>query len=351
MINDEIQEQNSGDNSTNVQAKNIIINNGITVTEARDIALDIYKSNFLKLSESAASIAIDRVNSFTDKFLKELFKENQGVISEFGGPSLQIALLSAQKECAKSGDEVLEDTLCNILIERAKESARSLKQITFDEAISVVPKLTGKHLDILTFNLLVNEGHYYIKSEGRLQLYLSDLIEFYVEIGILSPEITHIEYVGCCRSNAKNYGKPFPLNIVDVYPGMFTNGFDIKTYKKEVGNDDKFTRLLIKCPYHHENVQLNAHSIGDLHNLFKEGEYSKDEKLKIIGFIKKGVMDSKQLKAVFVQIDPNSEIIFKGTHSNIYTLELTPVGVAIALSNMQRKVGHQIPWPYRMREA
>lgn len=49
IVKDEVQTQSAGDSSFNVQAKNIVINQGLTTSEAKEIALDIYQANFMKL--------------------------------------------------------------------------------------------------------------------------------------------------------------------------------------------------------------------------------------------------------------------------------------------------------------
>ena len=129
MVKDHIQKQEGGDNSTNLQAKNITINHGLSYADACDIALDIYHSNFIKLSESAASIASERAISFSEKFLTELYQNSPDAAVSFETPALQSALYNAQKEYAKSGEQFLSDTLCNLLIERAKDNDRGIKQL------------------------------------------------------------------------------------------------------------------------------------------------------------------------------------------------------------------------------
>ena len=172
-MKDENQNQKGGDYSSNIQAKNIVINTGISVSEAREIALDIFKSNFIALSNEAADIATERATSFSKKFLEDLYKENESASSQFQSPAMQMALLTAQREYAKSGDEAIGDSLCNLLISRANETERSLKQLATEEAINIVPKLTKKQLDILTLNFLANDAYYYINSSIGVSEYVN----------------------------------------------------------------------------------------------------------------------------------------------------------------------------------
>jgi hypothetical protein len=57
MINDRVQKQEAGDGSTNLQGQSIVIHQGISYADAREIALDVYKANFIQLSQEAADLA------------------------------------------------------------------------------------------------------------------------------------------------------------------------------------------------------------------------------------------------------------------------------------------------------
>ena len=46
MIKRNVQNQKSGDNSINLQGRDITVYTGITYSEAKDIALDVFKNNF-----------------------------------------------------------------------------------------------------------------------------------------------------------------------------------------------------------------------------------------------------------------------------------------------------------------
>lgn len=350
-MKDEIQSQQAGDDSVNVQAKNIIINAGVTATEARDIALDIYRANFLKLSEAAASLATERVTRFTESFLEKLYAQDKKAIEQFETPALQMSLLAAQRECAKSDEASLQDSLCNLLIARANEPHRGLKQIAIEEAISVTPKLTEKQLDILTLNFIIKDCYYYVGTWG-LQNYVRQwLSRFVVAVEYQSPEISHLEFTGCAKLPHQSYDKPFPMNIIQSYPGLFTNGFELIQYEQSVGSDEKFTRLLKTSERDPGKVQLIHGTYETLNVALKSDEYADEEKKRVREFIKKGAISHKEMQEDIIKIDSATEPLFKPGSSSIFNLELNPVGVAVALANFQRKVGYSLPWPYRMRNA
>jgi len=101
MIDKTTQKQGSGDNSTNLQGKEIVINQGISYSDAKEIALDVFKGNFLQLKEEAAIIAQNRAEEITEDFLNHLNDRNPEAIKEFEQPAMQDALFTAQKEYLK----------------------------------------------------------------------------------------------------------------------------------------------------------------------------------------------------------------------------------------------------------
>ena len=75
--NKTVQKQKSGSQSINIQARNI--QTGLTYSDARKIALDVFNDNFVKLSKVAADTAKKRAEEITGKILNRL-KENNGYI-------------------------------------------------------------------------------------------------------------------------------------------------------------------------------------------------------------------------------------------------------------------------------
>ena len=143
MMKDKKQE--GGDGSSNIQAENVNVYNGITYKDAKEIALDVFNSNFIRLKSEAAQIAAERAEEITEK--NEKSPES---LEEFKNPAMQDALFQTQKEYAKSGDEELGNLLVDILVDRAKTQERNMLQLVLDESLLVAPKLTVEHFDLLT---------------------------------------------------------------------------------------------------------------------------------------------------------------------------------------------------------
>ncbi|HEA30193.1 MAG TPA: hypothetical protein ENH91_09395 [Leeuwenhoekiella sp.] len=110
MITNRNQKQEGAEKSTNLQAKQITVNQGISYNDAKEIAKDVFRNNFLELSQKAMVESQERANKLIDDFLEKLEKEKPESINSIESPSMQYALFTAQKEYAKTEDKELSDS-------------------------------------------------------------------------------------------------------------------------------------------------------------------------------------------------------------------------------------------------
>src|SRR5690349_2068391 len=146
--------QTAGDYSHNLQAQTINITS-ITVAEARQIALDVFKANALELAGVARQLFESRGREFIELYLQELSKRRPECMQSFADPDMQYAIFTAQRDSARSGDQDLSDLLVDILVDRAAEQPRTLKRIVLDEALATAPKLTTQEYDLLSLAFLL----------------------------------------------------------------------------------------------------------------------------------------------------------------------------------------------------
>lgn len=142
------QKQSGGDQSVNLQAQQITV--GLSYSEARQVAMDVFEANFYRLQEVAAETARTRAERLLDSYFNRAKEEGYETIPQASSPDFQTALYSAQKEYARVGDEDLAEILVRLLISRTKETERNLMQIVLNESLSVVCKLTLEQINILS---------------------------------------------------------------------------------------------------------------------------------------------------------------------------------------------------------
>lgn len=342
MINDQIQKQEGGDRSTNLQGQSIIINQGISYSDAKEIALDVYKSNFLQLSQDAAHIARARAEEITDKFLEKLQKENESALDSMKEPSMQAALYEAQKQYAKTGDKDLEDLLVDILVERASTPVRNIHQIVLDESLSVAPKLTPEQMDALTLNFLISKTqNSSLVSLENLRNYLSThLIPFVDGLSEESSCYEHLEYAGC--ASLMHMGGILQIEEIfqKQYGGLFSKGFEQEKFETDIGEISAYAKLLTHCLHNTNLLQINAVNEDVIKNTCSTQGINEETQSKIINIFNQTSFSTSEIKDYIIEKAPETKKLFDLWKSSpLSKFALTTVGIAIAQANFRRKTG------------
>lgn len=342
MIKDDIQKQEGGDSSTNLQGKNITINQGVSYTDAKEIALDVYKANFLQLSQEAADQARARAEELTDDFLIKLKEENENAVAEMSTPGMQAALYEAQKQYAKTGDKNLEGLLVDILVERASTPERNIHQIVLDESLTVASKLTTEQMDALTVNFLLSKtkNQTLVNLEAISKFIDTDIIPFLSELSDTSSCYEHLEYVGCGSLMGVSRIHPIEQLFRLHYPGLFSKGFDEERFTNEIGNPAEYGGLIMKC-FHYPNLyQFTAIDTEVLGNISEERKISEEVKNKMVALFNSTLMNNNEIKEYLVKTKPEIQTLFDlWANSSISNFSLTTVGIAIAHANYRRRTG------------
>lgn len=343
MINDDIQNQNSGDKSTNIQAKNIILNQGISYEDAKKIALDIYSENFLKLKNEAANIARERAEELTNNFLNKLSETAPDKLNKMSNPAMQAALYTAQKEFAISGEKDIEQVLVDILVDRTNENDRSLRQIVLDESLSTIGKLTPQQLDALTLNFLINRTKALtIVNIASLQKHFEDeIFRFSDNLTQKASSYEHLVYAGCGTISIGSWGS-IHNRYKKQYPGLFQKGFTIEELESK--NIHNVENLIMACFHDFEKKQFKAMD-GDV--LTKQAiacNVGMDETKLIIDFFNSYILSDEEIKHILLELHPDKmEKLFNAWEkSSISKFNLTSVGIALAQANYKSKTGKKI---------
>ncbi|QTC41528.1 hypothetical protein I7V34_21180 [Bacillus sp. V3] len=197
------QDQQGGDYSTNVQAGNNVHlqqnKYGLSYSEVKEVALDIFDANFSKLALAAQEVAKKRAEEVTTAFLDELQQKAPEAMDSMKEPDMQYALLMAQKEYARTGDKNLSEVLVDILVERSKIQERSLLQIVLNESLEIVPKLTNVQLNTLSLIFIIKYSiNHNVCSFDSLKSYLKNTIAPFIDdLTTTHSHFQHLEYAGC----------------------------------------------------------------------------------------------------------------------------------------------------------
>ena len=345
MIKDEIQKQEGGDSSTNLQGKSIVIHQGITYSDAKEIALDVYKANFLKLSEDASKIAIERAEELTDKFLVELKEKNEKAVDSMGDPSMQMALYSAQKEYARTGDEDLQDLLVDILVQRAEHQNRDIKQVVLDESLEIAPKLTPEQFDALTLSWITTKTkHNGLKNLQTLENYFdSFLLPFLGTLTTDSSCYEHLQYLGCGTIVQLGGWGNLEKLFRHTYPGLFCKGITEDKVKDKIGDLEDVKGMIIPCLHNQKLFQIAAMDTEIINEKVASSGIDESFVPKLNSLFEQSRMNESEIKEYILQTRPELEKLFEiWKDTQLSSLTLTTVGYAIAQANLRRRSGEAV---------
>ena len=235
------QKIDSGDNSTNIQGKEVtIINNpGLSYSDVKDIAMSVFKSNFYDLGEKVEKIVQERAEKILDDYLESLNSKNPEYIKNTEDPDIRYVIYEAQKNYARRGEQISKKLLVETLVNRTVIKGNSIQELVLNEALETIPKITEKHITILTLIFLSRYLNYAIDYPTYKFSYINSIIRDGLIIDNNSYSLfQHLEYVSCLN-----------LSIGSVnYTYLIQNKFpQIKNEEKSksIISDDKELSIML----------------------------------------------------------------------------------------------------------
>lgn len=334
------QVQKGGDRSTNVQAKEVTIIQGLDYEQTRQIALDVFRANFVALSGEASEIARKRAEEITEEFLNNLKEENPEGFKCAQDPDFQHSLYTVQKEYARTGDKELGDILVDLLVDRSKHEKRSIIQIVLNESLAVAPKLTADQMAALSIVFIIkytiNHG---INNLATLKEYLDTYLKPFVLL--LSKNAScyqHLEYAGCgsISISSANLGE----TLRRKYQGVFSKGFEVEEIEKRQIQIGIESPIFTRCLHEPQKFQINAMTEDIIRHEAQKLNISEEDTNKLISLNNNCLMQENEIKTYLEEVAPYMDEIFGvWENSHLKNFTLTSVGIAIGHANVKKSLG------------
>lgn len=334
------QEIDAGDHTSIIQGGRDVTlhqHNGLSYSEAKEVALDVYRSNFLQLSGEAADLASKRVEEFTEQLIKRMQRESQQLLNSMKDPDMQYALFTAQKAYARTGDIQLSEMLVNVLKERSKEAERTTYQLVLNECVAVLDKITNEQLDILSlsFILMGTRKKLYLYKDEVVDYIKSDILRFTEYISDNETNFKHLVYAGC--SSRTTGGYILDKTLLNNYPGMFSKGFTLEEFQ-EITTNETDQNLITPHLIEEGNYQLIASYPELLEELFNELQTDHSIRPAIIGLQMKSKINDNEVRPFLIKLVPEVSNLFNlWDKSSLNEMNLTSVGTCLAIINLNSK--------------
>jgi hypothetical protein len=336
-----VQKQRGGKGSTNIQVDGpLSIIHGTTISEVREIAIDIFRVNFYSLKNDAEKVALKRAEEITESFLQELQEQNKESFRQANDPDFQYSLYTVQKEYARTGDKELGDLLVDLLVDRTKHENRSILQIVLNESIAVAPKLTNDQLAALSITFIFKHTIYHgIDSLDSLNNYLDIYIQPF--ISLLNKReacYEHLAYSGC---GSIEIGSIDISNVfLQHYAGLFSKGFEKDLIQQSKIGLTEYAPIFIPCLHDQTKIQINALNEDVLKSETERMGISLEDTNKLLDLSKKFLMKSDEVKDYLKKVRPYMDNLFDvWDNSLMKNLTLTSVEIAIGHANVKKNLG------------
>ena len=233
----EIVNKQKGDNNTqigeqtNIENKITVVNNGLSPSEASELAIKLFYDNFPKLQQIARDTASQRVEELSNKIIEELSNRNITDLNAFASPDVQYVLFEAQKSYARFGEREKLDILSKLVSDRIEidEEDNTSMKIAIDKAVSVVGLLSTKQIDYLTLLFIATKvkfGH--IKSIDDLKILFRQLEILFPNVADVNCEM--LDTLGCIQLHlnfwSKHYSKTYGFDeneVEKILPNVILN--------------------------------------------------------------------------------------------------------------------------------
>lgn len=318
----------------------MVLRSGMGYLEVRQVALDVFRANFLELTGMARQVAGERAEEITESFLSKLQHEHPEGFDQATDPGFQHALFTVQKEHARTGDKDLADLLVDLLVDRTKHPQRDILQIVLDESLNTAPKLTEGQLAnlavIFQFKYTQTFG---IGSHARLGEHFDKFVQaFAPKLVKGAASFQHLEFTGCGSSSMMQ--SSLEQGIGGTYQGLFLKGFDTKELEDRGLPAGAYRNLFLPCLNDQNRLQVNAINHTQLENLLSESGASTEDAAKIKALFDLNKMNDEEIRAKCIEIRGYMESVFEAwSTSQMKNFTLTSVGIAIGHANIKRLAG------------
>lgn len=199
-MKDEI--QNAGDHSQQIQAARDVNQNNIFIVNMGKDELRSFLTENAALDHSPATPVGETERHHRDKF-NATFSET----AASGRPDIPLDKYSSLRALnlikqaqdsyiASGGDEDLAEQLSMLIVEIVDSPPRSLRDCLLRESALCLPKLSSRHVNVITANFILGGVH--LGSDGTIDGVLDRLEAVLEPLADLPAQRTEIEYIASC---------------------------------------------------------------------------------------------------------------------------------------------------------
>jgi hypothetical protein len=289
----------------------------------------------------------DRLTSFREEMLKMFAQPGRGNSEAFRDPDFQYLLNDAQTAYARSGDEVVKDTLVDIIARRSLETERSRLAVTLNDAATKIPLLTtNEFAELSLVYVLKHTQNRGLNDFSKLSEYIRrSVMPFVKDVSRENASYWHLEAQSCATIDITE--TTIGAIVKQLYGGLVGRGFDRTQLEGHLQDVQKnaLDKFLVPCL--HDNMKLQPNAVN--RDVFKQR--AADIGLNVAQLDNVWNLFENSIPA------PDSELVSLFTphvtdigllfdlwqNTPLKNLKLNSVGIAIGHANAVRVTGFDAP--------
>jgi|GEM_PF-6758242 len=351
------QEQTTGDNSTSQQAGRDIINVGLTYADVHRITHEIMKGELAVAIRDAQDEMARRLEFFAEKLIPALVEKNISA-ERFSKPEVQLFVHDTQRRFLESGSEQPSEMTIDLVTKTLGETPGSPRELIFKEAAKISSSINSQTANFISLIFLLTRT----KKTGTLQIprgadtsYLRSALAKFVaaiEIDLQKlfplPKISQTErdylvMIGVLQRQPLSKYKPdqYLYQHTDVVHSPLTKT-EVQKLLSAGADDADFVWLGPDKTY-----AVAANTSSQTFSVFSSNVSSQPSSSSPPSWQSHSVWQAKKdqpggpvVEPILAELTANSSVFqnLRELHSNnvIGAELLTPIGVAIGLSNLRR---------------
>lgn len=355
------QSQKGGDNSTNIQAENMVMQLGIDEKRAREVFQEMNLQLRKEYTQEALEIANSRVSEFENSLMPKM-EQVDGALEAFADPSFQLLVIEAQKTAASTERPADYDLLSELLVHRFQKGENRIARAGISLAVGIVDKVADDALLGLTVAHAVNSFFPVTGNINQGLDVLNDLFGkiLYGELPVGQEWLDHLDILSAVRLNSFGSLKKIQQYYPEILSGYTDVGIeknsDSYTKAIEILNSNQlpldlltdhsfnagFQRLIVSNRRQIESITLHQRVLHEGQLVLVPVELTK-EQIKAINSVydlysQDGTLKQKNIESFMAEWDKRQSLkVLKEWWDNIPTiLTITSAGKVLAHSNAQR---------------
>lgn len=332
------QASTGGTNILAMHGSTTVVHVGVSATEARQIAADLFQANMPVLAGIARETAQQRAREMTDEFLTKLQEMQPHAIQSLADPDMQAALLEAQKGAARSNRSHLPRVLVDLLVDRAASTSEFMN-IVLNEAIAAAPKLTVDQFDALSVIFVARyTRNFGVRGVETFRGYFKSHYEpFLAGASRTDARFQHMEYVGCGTIGVARVD--INRSFSTTYPYLWCDHLSPAEVQAEL--DGPFIKKLLQLGAlqveRNGEFMVNPAYEEEFEPRIDEGEITRPEVRRWLDFVD-GVVKGRFKVSPIEQLVPEfAQFVRYWNATGAGQFSLTSVGIAIAHANLARR--------------